>query len=806
MSKQSEADAGVANSNKPRPPEAGYAERVGRGLRSAVDLLARAGVPSAAPSAQGTNLGASIKASDDPLISSVARAATETDHLALRIAHMAARLIGAAQVDPDADFFQLGGSSIDAVGLVSVLARELGVQVTLDDLFADGRPRRLAERWLAKQRPLVEDRPPRMAPQSNPLAPALGLGFESRPAMELGSNDPSRDRIPDAAEVLRAITDDLALSDQLPWVPAPRREPPRCILITGATGFLGSHVLFDLLRQSDAKVLCLVRAKDDGAAQKRLAHELEARDLPWSPELERRIEVVAGDLQEPRLGWSEDRWNVLASEVDSIVNVGATVDFVRGYLPMRKANVLGPLTLSAFAATARIKPLHHVSTISIFDEIGIPSIGEDDSVAHVDKLFTGYEQTKWAAEAVLRRARERGLVVTFCRPGGIGGHTETGVYNPQDLSSAFVAAWVVHRTMPEFRYMNVAPVNWVSRITAEIALDPKAWGYNYHLTGKPLSLREVQRNMSLGGMNIGVMSFSDWRRNFLERMAKDPIPHLDFMVRVLQNRGALKLIEATLSAPAAKSDRTDAFVKRRKLPPASKFDMQAMLATTERLAKDGRTKLPGRDDPPYLAFTETLRGKIGPLGGETLAEATFELRVSVASFYQLLRQRRVDLRGKATCGLLSSGPLTIETGDFLVRPHDGIPRQHGTEHPLLRYAMVLVDDDGQRFWLAGTKTARPGRDLWQQARTLEVEVGRDGEPASFAGELVVPADTYVAEQIDGIEVSSGTPRPQRGMAKLVWLAWLGSQFALGFSEPMLRYLVELLDVRFGLVPEEGELE
>ncbi len=47
--------------------------------------------------------------------------------------------------------------------------------------------------------------------------------------------------------------------------------------------------------------------------------------------------------------------------------------------------------------------------------------------------------------------------------------------------------------------------------------------------------------------------------------------------------------------------------------------------------------------------------------------------------------------------------------------------------------------------------------------------------------------------IDGIEVDPSVPPHERRVAKLVWLAWFGAQFTLGFLDPMLRALAEVFD-------------
>src|SRR5581483_8135867 len=94
----------------------------------------------------------------------------------------------------------------------------------------------------------------------------------------------------------------------------------------------------------------------------------------------------------------------------------------------------------------------------------------------------------------------------------------------------------------------------------------------------------------------------------------------------------------------------------------------------------------------------------------------------------------------------------------------------------------------------GKKTARAARDVWRQSRTLRVEVGRHGQAACFGGELVVPADSYVPEQIDGIVVNPSVPAQEQRTAKFVWLMLFGAQMGLGFLDPMLRSASELLDL------------
>ncbi|MGW1963688.1 thioester reductase domain-containing protein [Streptomyces sp. NPDC001935] len=603
-------------------------------------------------------------------------------------------------------------------------------------------------------------------------------------------------------EDLDQILADLSLADRLPWTGSPEPAPPRRILLTGATGFLGSHLLLDLLRHSDAHVHCLVRAADEESATARLAAALKSHRLPWSAEIRRRVTVLPGDIRRPRLGLPDDVWDWLAHELDSVVGVAAAVDFLRGYQSLRQSNVVGALTLAELAATGPPKPLHHISSIAVFNEVGITSMGEDDPLAHADRLVAGYDQTKWAAEVALRRARDHGLIVTAMRPGGIGGHTRTGAHNPQDLSSGLIAAFGRFRTVPAFHRLNAAPVDWVSRVAAAVVCEPDAWGFDYNLTGVPNTLDDVVRDMAFGGMHVRVQDWDEWRTDVLARLEADPVPELDFLTRVLRSPTALKLCEATLKGPAATGERTDALVEALGLSPAARYDAQAQLRTFEQLAQDGLARLPQKDDQPYLWFSETTEGAVGPVGAATDTPCSMALTLSIASMYQLVKERRVDVSGELVCPAVHPAPLLVERGDVWVRPEEGIPQRHGMRHQLLRYRMTLSDADGGRWWLEGHKYARARRDVWRQTRALSVEIGREGEPACLAGELVVPADTYVRDQIDGIKVDPRLTGREKRAAKLTWLAWFGMEMGRGLLGPFARATADLLDLRRTPTPSE----
>ena len=224
------------------------------------------------------------------------------------------------------------------------------------------------------------------------------------------------------------------------------RAPPGVVLLTGATGQVGGHLLHRLLTGSGATVCCLLRrpglALPAGTSAcdpllRRLLDALEARGLRVPASAAHRIRPVAGDISLPGLGVAEADRAALVATVDVVVHVAAAVDPVAPYARLAAANVVGTREALRLAFDAGAG-FHYMSTTAVFPPVGTPEaagVGRWGELRHElaalerglhtravhGGVWEGYAQTKWVAEQLVWVAAARGLPVAVHRVGHITG-------------------------------------------------------------------------------------------------------------------------------------------------------------------------------------------------------------------------------------------------------------------------------------------------------------------------------------------------------------------------------------------------
>jgi NAD(P)-dependent dehydrogenase (short-subunit alcohol dehydrogenase family) len=256
--------------------------------------------------------------------------------------------------------------------------------------------------------------------------------------------------------------------------------------VTGATGFIGRHLVERLLqRKGDIHVL--VRPESIG--------RLDALIHRWGSA--GRIRPVLGDLSKPLLGLDPEQVAELRGEIDHFFHLAAIYDMTASEAQDRLANVEGTRHAVAVAGVLEVDCFHHVSSIAV--------AGEYDGVFREDMFDEGqplphpYHRTKFEAEQIVRQ--EQVVPWRVYRPGIVVGDSRTGEMDKIDGPYYFfkliqrlgdtLPSWLP-LVAPELGDTNIVPVDYVAAAMDQIAHKPGLDKQAFHLVSpRPQRAAEV---------------------------------------------------------------------------------------------------------------------------------------------------------------------------------------------------------------------------------------------------------------------------------------------------------------------------
>jgi NAD(P)-dependent dehydrogenase (short-subunit alcohol dehydrogenase family) len=201
------------------------------------------------------------------------------------------------------------------------------------------------------------------------------------------------------------------------------------VVLTGATGSLGAHILDQLTRRADvSQVICLSRAKNHKDSLARVFDSLQQRQRKLSPEAMAKVVSYAADVNQPDLGLDKEQYESLRTQSTAIIHNAWPVNFVLS-LASFDQHIGGAVNLLnlALSSPKKVKPsFFFSSSVGTVQGRPDPVAKEDfpDSPATAGGM--GYGRSKWVVEKILERAgRETKARVGVLRIGQLAGDTET---------------------------------------------------------------------------------------------------------------------------------------------------------------------------------------------------------------------------------------------------------------------------------------------------------------------------------------------------------------------------------------------
>lgn len=211
---------------------------------------------------------------------------------------------------------------------------------------------------------------------------------------------------------------------------------PKYILLTGVTGFLGAHILRELLRRK-MNVVCLVRNEE------RLKPTLK-NYFPKEYEYF-TYKVVKGDIEQAHFGLTQKEYETLTRRVDMVIHTAANVHHAGHYKDLERTNVIGTQNVIDFCQDAHAL-LQYTSTASVH---GAGTVKQTDPNAVFDEfnLDIGqkysqnvYIHSKYKAEERVLLAREGGLKTNIFRIGNLTWRMSDGKFQKNAQESGFFAS------------------------------------------------------------------------------------------------------------------------------------------------------------------------------------------------------------------------------------------------------------------------------------------------------------------------------------------------------------------------------
>jgi amino acid adenylation domain-containing protein/thioester reductase-like protein len=386
-----------------------------------------------------------------------------------------------------------------------------------------------------------------------PMFPALKVqDFFAHPTVaQLAAYLAEAQALPQTLEEQRPMTwEPKALHENLYFNPIPYEgailEQPNAVLVTGTTGYLGSHVLYELLDLTRAHAYCLVRGSDAAAAESRLLEKMKFYfGESITEKMAGRVTVVQGDLGEPGLGLEPAVVEELNEHVEAVIHCGADVRYFGDETHFYNVNVRGTNELLNFARRREGVRFHHVSTLSIPEELALsgllnPLTGEMSEEVEIDHV---YAHSKLLAEQVVHDAMQEGLPVTIYRAGNLTCESKTGGFQQNIDTNAFyrtLKGMLLLGSTPDIRcFIDLTPIDYASQALVHLIGRPDSVNEMIHLCNpQQISHATLVQILQSFGYRITVMKqhkYKEWL--FQENMTNEQEETLQLIIAQLEGEG-----------------------------------------------------------------------------------------------------------------------------------------------------------------------------------------------------------------------------------------------------------------------------
>ena len=395
-----------------------------------------------------------------------------------------AQVLSLDKVSAEASFFDLGGTSL-TVTSVLVEANEQGLEVSYGDIFALKTPRAIAAKCAGKD------------DFSDGLADYNYSAFDKiLEANNLNSLNKRKSRIGN-------------------------------LLLTGATGFLGIHILKYFLDNYSGHVYCLLRGSRRSGAEQRLRGQLYYYfEDNFEQLFENRITVVEGSVTDT--DWFD---SLKDAKVDTVINCAALVKHFSETDDIERVNAGGVKNLIEFCKLHN-SMIVQVSTSSVAgDRVnGYPS---PDLKLTEQRFYFGqiidnqYVHSKFLAERYVLEAINEGVKGKIMRVGNLAARNSDGEFQINFVTNGFMGRLRAYLIIGAYPYsmmsypVEMAPIDETAEAIVRLCSTPDKCCIFHPYNNHYVPLGDVILQMREMGMDIKLVEDDEFMK-LLQKAQNDP--------------------------------------------------------------------------------------------------------------------------------------------------------------------------------------------------------------------------------------------------------------------------------------------
>lgn len=318
------------------------------------------------------------------------------------------------------------------------------------------------------------------------------------------------------------------------------RSRTHSIVVTGATGSLGAHVVAQLAVRPDiANVYCLVRARSAEDASIRVRKSLVQRKVYHTLPLSARSKVIAlpSDLSDPHLRLSSDVYRTVTHNLRSVIHCAWSVNFNLGLASFEKDCIAGVRHLLDLChAVPSSQPASFDFCSSVSTVARCPSTHTPEVLPELEWAQNmGYAQSKLVAERLCMKAAETtGIRARVLRVGQIVADTVHGVWNATEGIPLMMQTALTVGALPRLQETpSWTPVDIVAKAISEIALsDARAIVANVTNAKTFDWTSDLLPALRMAGLQFDEVEPKEWVRQLRasnqDPLANPPVKLVDF--------------------------------------------------------------------------------------------------------------------------------------------------------------------------------------------------------------------------------------------------------------------------------------